>query len=228
MLRACGPIPAGTGETIRGEVEPEHNRAYPRRHGGNQKGICVSAPTLGLSPQARGKLSFSSMIFSLVGPIPAGTGETSPRWMAFAMSRAYPRRHGGNGSVQAVVLVGMGLSPQARGKRTPPCLEDVTLGPIPAGTGETEGSRTQSPPRKAYPRRHGGNISVLKSVLVMEGLSPQARGKRVAPTTPPPSKGPIPAGTGETGSSPYKSHPPGAYPRRHGGNHTVAHRAVLG
>ncbi len=72
-------------------------------------------------------------------------------------------------------------------------------GPIPAGTGETQGYEIQGVYSGAYPRRHGGNYPNNRSILGGLGLSPQARGKHPRSPRNPRSPGPIPAGTGETG-----------------------------
>ena len=91
-----------------------------------------------------------------------------------------------------------GLSPQARGK---PWYPDRLLdrkGPIPAGTGETAIEQHHRLLQKAYPRRHGGNFTALDGFCYVQGLSPQARGKRSKEILGHGYSGPIPAGTGET------------------------------
>ncbi len=77
---------------------------------------CARLPGEGLSPQARGKPQTVSFPFPIVGPIPAGTGETARKQRNGGMGMAYPRRHGGNEIAQAIRSGKSGLSPQARGK----------------------------------------------------------------------------------------------------------------
>ena len=72
-----GPIPAGTGETSLRQSDKMTNGAYPRRHGGNHQSTRKPWLTTGLSPQARGKRVQDQVGTLGVGPIPAGTGETS-------------------------------------------------------------------------------------------------------------------------------------------------------
>ncbi len=71
---------------------------------------------------------------------------------------------------------------------------------------------------RAYPRRHGGNSTILRIDAELSGLSPQARGKPLEPPAFRHGEGPIPAGTGETNPVISRSNPSRAYPRRHGGN----------
>ncbi len=52
--------------------------------------------------------------------------------------------------------------------------------------------------KRAYPRRHGGNITADIRTALAGGLSPQARGKPDVVTVSADGQGPIPAGTGET------------------------------
>ncbi len=92
-------------------------------------------------------------------------------------SRAYPRRHGGNLDELKTKVAKKGLSPQARGKLFSGSFIFASFRPIPAGTGETTMPTVMSPRVGAYPRRHGGNCSMLLSSTYQSGLSPQARGK---------------------------------------------------
>ena len=192
--------------------------AYPRRHGGNDSGWCFTWPYGGLSPQARGKPRCYGGDERLSGPIPAGTGETHSRIDSGKISRAYPRRHGGNIQTEIPRPTGRGLSPQARGKQT---VNNEMLGaqrPIPAGTGETCTPMAGCCSIRAYPRRHGGNNTDEWYAFTRSGLSPQARGKHLLNEVVHLPGGPIPAGTGETPANPRYTQSRGAYPRRHGGN----------
>ena len=173
---------------------------------------------MGLSPQARGKLLDVVVVHIPVGPIPAGTGETYSVNCTLSCIKAYPRRHGGNLDPSVATDRPKGLSPQARGK---PKAEPSILsrrGPIPAGTGETQSGKNLPEFDRAYPRRHGGNPSFFRDHIIRQGLSPQARGKHALRGCGCLSRGPIPAGTGETGSPRYRRSCGWAYPRRHGGN----------
>ena len=118
QLILYGPIPAGTGETALPFPLLLRHRAYPRRHGGNKPVKPCSALVVGLSPQARGKLTVAIEDVKEKGPIPAGTGETNSMILWSSKPRAYPRRHGGNKPLPEHLRKSWGLSPQARGKPT--------------------------------------------------------------------------------------------------------------
>ncbi len=173
-----GPIPAGTGETCCLHTSAGAIRAYPRRHGGNWQFPPVQHLGRGLSPQARGKLAQWRSRCAHHGPIPAGTGETSFSFSILTSCGAYPRRHGGNLRWAKMAGRSRGLSPQARGKPIAVVSVAGSLGPIPAGTGETSSITGTSVIFRAYPRRHGGNELSEVDRINGRGLSPQARGKR--------------------------------------------------
>ncbi len=182
----------------------------------------ISGCDPGLSPQARGKPLQSVIIACAMGPIPAGTGETIPAYLGPELPWAYPRRHGGNIAPFGPCICAAGLSPQARGKPPDRDWLKLRIGPIPAGTGETESPSTTRPNPGAYPRRHGGNPENRDQIGIWWGLSPQARGKPRTSVIPSGIGGPIPAGTGETSNTVAYRMRPRAYPRRHGGNSMTA------
>ncbi len=91
----------------------------------------------GLSPQARGEQTFTTTLEIAEGPIPAGAGGTSRSVCGGRLARAYPRRRGGNLSIETLHLLAQGLSPQARGERAGRAGGRGAVGPIPAGAGGT-------------------------------------------------------------------------------------------
>ena len=113
-----------------------------------------------------------------------------------------------------------GLSPRARGKRTNLGVRCYRSGPIPAGAGETSSAISVSVMVRAYPRGRGGNRPCDQRHQGQRGLSPRARGKPPAPTPAPLRWGPIPAGAGETRTTPASRRRCWAYPRGRGGNTT--------
>ena len=172
----------------------------------------------GLSPLARGKRIPWGV--SLVGrrPIPAGAGETRRPCYGHGNVGAYPRWRGGN--VLGIVLrsLGRGLSPLARGKHALTTPTAGSLGPIPAGAGETAACTDSHSASKAYPRWRGGNHCGGPGVALQPGLSPLARGKQEVFDLYRSAEGPIPAGAGETPDAPPATEPARAYPRWRGGN----------
>ena len=74
--RDAGPIPAGAGETILRPPSSIRARAYPRGRGGNCSATWICVAPGGLSPRARGKRIDVPDNDGVMGPIPAGAGET--------------------------------------------------------------------------------------------------------------------------------------------------------
>ncbi len=75
---ADGPIPASAGEPPRGAILTKIAGAYPRERGGTPMSRVDRGQAQGLSPRARGNLSFGSPWRRRRGPIPASAGE--PRY----------------------------------------------------------------------------------------------------------------------------------------------------
>ena len=137
VAKLTGPIPAGAGETEPSVPTALMLRAYPRWRGGNPPRNAPSAAVVGLSPLARGKHRRRWRFRAAGGPIPAGAGETPRICRRSLLTRAYPRWRGGNNDRHTRVESDGGLSPLARGKRTPAGSACACGGPIPAGAGET-------------------------------------------------------------------------------------------
>ena len=76
--------------------------------------------------------------------------------------------------------------------------------------------------RGAYPRWRGGNEIWQERVAIVRGLSPLARGKLLSVVFGEATRGPIPAGAGETPGSFVRLAPRRAYPRWRGGNSRAA------
>ena len=157
----------------------------------------------------------------LLGPIPAGAGETWSRPMPQSDQRAYPRWRGGNAHQGVTPLDFEGLSPLARGKHADRGVHLPAPGPIPAGAGETAITATEPRSSRAYPRWRGGNGWRWPGQGHGWGLSPLARGKRVLFGGGGRRAGPIPAGAGETSGVDRRIQPGRAYPRWRGGNGVV-------
>ncbi len=172
----------------------------------------------GLSPLARGKRSLPRSSTVSPGPIPAGAGETRGHAQTSSAIRAYPRWRGGNEDNGVAIFDLVGLSPLARGKRMARRVPGRSIGPIPAGAGETKRSPAAPAILTAYPRWRGGNDAGATYDEPLDGLSPLARGKPSAMDFFPYRMGPIPAGAGETARRSSSLPGAGAYPRWRGGN----------
>ena len=151
------------------------------------------------------------------GPIPAGAGEPSDFLSRDGSCGAYPRGRGGTSVMLLSRALSHGLSPRARGN---PVLCHSTLflnGPIPAGAGEPPRCSAWQTCTGAYPRGRGGTACSCSRRRSEAGLSPRARGNRLAQAECAGCRGPIPAGAGEP--APHAAHrgARGAYPRGRGG-----------
>ncbi len=181
----------------------------------------------GLSPRARGNPPRGSARFATVGSIPACAGEPVCRRGRGRTTRVYPRVRGG--TLWAVFLqrLSTGLSPRARGNRRFWLLKSPRRRSIPACAGEPWRRRLGVSRRTVYPRVRGGTASALVTAAGTAGLSPRARGNRVAPGASDESKGSIPACAGEPGCQHRESVVAGVYPRVRGGTGGRLHLHVL-
>ena len=176
--------------------------AYPRSHGATawQGGSQLLMP--GLSPLARGNPPLHQKEYSLLGPIPARTGQPVVHQCQRAANGAYPRSHGATRFFFPVADGAGGLSPLARGNQMTALEAVQPPGPIPARTG-------QPPAQQQQPAASGG-------------LSPLARGNLTPSLFVHSRSGPIPARTGQphekNGAIPRRR----AYPRSHGATQTEA------
>ena len=171
----------------------------------------------GLSPHARGNLSYFFSGQNAVGPIPVCTGEPAESVEGCGGYRAYPRMHGGTRGCQTTALIYRGLSPYARGNRPNGWGKLLRHGPIPVCTGEPLMAVFSSRRLRAYPRMHGGTLALATILNSNGGLSPYARGNPSSGVLPSLSSGPIPVCTGEPCPNLCTSRMAWAYPRMHGG-----------
>ena len=156
---AGGPIPARTGETNSTPSISFTHGAYPRSHGGDTPRSPDVVYSLGLSPLARGRPDVTGTGWTLIRPIPARTGETSPAPHARRPAGAYPRSHGGDSFQPNTTWSHQGLSPLARGRPVRGRWPLPFDGPIPARTGETTMIGCTANGCGAYPRSHGGDTA---------------------------------------------------------------------
>ena len=105
-----------------------------------------------------------------------------------------------------------GSSPHARGKLNLHTCGKITEGLIPACAGKTSRSSASCLACWAHPRMRGENFFDEAEMVVSEGSSPHARGKRCAHVVAVPHVGLIPACAGKTmrcisGPFPWWAHP---------------------
>ncbi len=130
-------IPAGAGNTVKLAIGYDDKTVYPRWRGEHDSPGDRYLPGTGLSPLARGTQRASRPEQALVRFIPAGAGNTSYFLLSRSAFSVYPRWRGEHPKSQFDDDAWDGLSPLARGTRTPPRTKPVAERFIPAGAGNT-------------------------------------------------------------------------------------------
>ena len=129
--------------------------------------------------------------------IPACTGEPVLCRDEDIHIEVYPRVYGGTLRVTISGTDHEGLSPRVRGNRGAGRGRQPGVGSIPACTGEPV-QVTEYPQSSAvYPRVYGGTTTSAEKPYPLWGLSPRVRGNQLAQVIIGPSRGSIPACTGE-------------------------------
>ena len=171
----------------------------------------------GLSPLARGNHWRDHTHGVNLGPIPARAGEPASAVPRTSTTRAYPRSRGGTMVLLFQKIDKRGLSPLARGNLHVIRQHRHAPGPIPARAGEPRAVSITSYRSRAYPRSRGGTHPAGRLQHLEWGLSPLARGNRLAVGHASIPVGPIPARAGEPHQAPGRCWSGGAYPRSRGG-----------
>jgi len=142
------------------------------------------------------------------------------------MSRVYPRLRGGTDEPIQPAILGMGLSPLARGNRLLCLLDGVEKGSIPACAGEPISGAGCARVTRVYPRLRGGTSVTPTEIFLSMGLSPLARGNRPLVNGLTALYGSIPACAGEPRSWPNRCLAAWVYPRLRGGTALVGRVGV--
>ena len=174
-----GSIPACAGEAPGRLKRANSGGVYPRVCGGSVGGIRHAVRVSGLSPRVRGKHQRAVDDGDDVRSIPACAGEAIMAGLVTGLPQVYPRVCGGSSGGGLVVGAAAGLSPRVRGKQELPHIIGVTKRSIPACAGEApafSGSRTAD---MVYPRVCGGSKLLGGDGVLLPGLSPRVRGKRL-------------------------------------------------
>ena len=136
LARRRGPIPACAGQPGGSAPSGPPWRAYPRLRGATASWVNEAVSGVGLSPLARGNHHQRRQARDAVGPIPACAGQPTASCLASGPPRAYPRLRGATAASAGAARWAGGLSPLARGNRTPAGLVSEKSGPIPACAGQ--------------------------------------------------------------------------------------------
>ncbi len=173
-------IPAGAGNTNNRRSQLSAETVYPRWRGEHMGRVQRSHFCIGLSPLARGPHGACASLAFLHRFIPAGAGNTNNRRSQLSAETVYPRWRGEHmGRVHRSHFC-IGLSPLARGTRVALGEAVSPLRFIPAGAGNTNNRRSQRSAETVYPRWRGEHMGRVHRSHFCIGLSPLARGTRVA------------------------------------------------
>ena len=110
----------------------------------------------GLSPRVRGNHHIQQGVEDQTGSIPACTGEPNYAAVRGTLAAVYPRVYGGTPAEVAERDAVTGLSPRVRGNQRPFAPTELTVGSIPACTGEPADDCLASTQAQVYPRVYGG------------------------------------------------------------------------
>ncbi len=199
---AVGWIPAGAGETAIGNVISKASKVDPRGGGGDNVINLGDAAKSGGSPRGRGRQAILAACARRYGWIPAGAGETQLVEHLVYTERVDPRGGGGDAARGPHRLDQAGGSPRGRGRRDAAISRAKLFGWIPAGAGETWASSTSASRWRVDPRGGGGDTNGTPGAVPVKGGSPRGRGRQAGELILADDIGWIPAGAGETGTTP--------------------------
>ena len=202
-------------------------RVYPRAYGGTAMSPDTSSSRTGLSPRVRGNRLMTENDGSLMGSIPARTGEPSRRYWASTAAWVYPRAYGGTPPHSLRPVEMCGLSPRVRGNHHSSGAYRAHVRSIPARTGEPRPGPPFGFPAGVYPRAYGGTRLRRIAGYGLGGLSPRVRGNQGETVSTRWLVGSIPARTGEPAPAWESSRCFGVYPRAYGGTLAIMAGAAL-
>ena len=148
--------------------------------------------------------------------IPAGAGNSATACCVTVTAPVYPRWRGELIGVFSFDAGFYGLSPLARGTLTPDGIDEFPVRFIPAGAGNSVWFAPAASGSTVYPRWRGELNSPIRIILCFDGLSPLARGTRQSLTHGAWPARFIPAGAGNSESSPVVVSKTTVYPRWRG------------
>ncbi len=169
-------IPAGAGNTRTGRFKPGARSVYPRWRGEHATDSAENYRASGLSPLARGTLRLRRLFRLRPRFIPAGAGNTCESDGVQSATAVYPRWRGEHAAPLLPKMIANGLSPLARGTRSPAFRHSHSVRFIPAGAGNTRVMVISMWLIPVYPRWRGEHLNWCCTPVGSRGLSPLARG----------------------------------------------------
>ena len=171
------------------------------------------ASRIGSSPRVRGRQDENGDDFRAAGLIPAGAGQTDVAGVSFRAGRAHPRGCGADPVPKSATGWTRGSSPRVRGRRRDRSTRLQLMRLIPAGAGQTSASGVARPVSGAHPRGCGADQMQDPDVQADWGSSPRVRGRLLPAGERRARFRLIPAGAGQTASSPCPGPESWAHPR---------------
>ena len=219
-IRRCdvadGSIPARAGQPLVDSQNPHRPQVYPRTRGATSVMALKWALRSGLSPHARGNREHYDRVPPRERSIPARAGQPTCRCTDSRVRGVYPRTRGATLKRVHHASALRGLSPHARGNRCCAGRPSGARGSIPARAGQPESGGSRWAGQWVYPRTRGATQLIATTNVYIEGLSPHARGNRLATSLRIRDSGSIPARAGQP-VTPASRHPlSGVYPRTRG------------
>ena len=160
-LRVAGPgavagsIPACTGNPRSRSSCSSARKVYPRVYGESDHYLALDGSHGGLSPRVRGIPTPPDRALSVMGSIPACTGNPQRHHLGRLLIGVYPRVYGESAALTLRGRADYGLSPRVRGIPRRSAGRRRLGGSIPACTGNPSTKRWSPPPRRVYPRVYG-------------------------------------------------------------------------
>ena len=173
-------IPARAGTTDSRTRTASKSPDYPRSRGDDRSSSSLPTPSGGLSPLARGRRSGRTDVGLHPGTIPARAGTTESLRPPRALPGDYPRSRGDDFSGADSEPTACGLSPLARGRHDRASSAPEVGRTIPARAGTTRCPAGRAGCIRDYPRSRGDDPERVDQGIVDRGLSPLARGRRLA------------------------------------------------
>ena len=206
-------IPAGAGNTHAPRIEPVCVSVHPRGCGEHLCSASLRLLAIGSSPRVRGTPQPCGNQLVLQRFIPAGAGNTPAGHRRRRVQSVHPRGCGEHSAIVSTAVRPIGSSPRVRGTPWGPPAMPAIRRFIPAGAGNTASPAPRARQRPVHPRGCGEHGLYRYAVLSDGGSSPRVRGTHQQNRRPVARLRFIPAGAGNTLTSPRSLMPLAVHPR---------------
>ena len=212
--------PACAGTTVRAVNTEPVGREQPRLRGDDTIQNSVDRVKTGTAPPARGRPDGFGLLTVLHGNSPACAGTTTGRASVSKADGEQPRLRGDDCVSPSDTRMRAGTAPPARGRHVGGAAPYGVRGNSPACAGTTNDRCAGSRASPEQPRLRGDDIPLGKSVAVVPGTAPPARGRRHHPNQRRRPDGNSPACAGTTSPTPRSSSTRTEQPRLRGDDYS--------